>query len=113
LRDTQNRGLNKDIYLSEFKIEKKCIDKNGIEKTATTEMNVMNSAICINVERFVEEFGPYIQDSDIVGLLMHEYSHHFGYLDENHVFAASVADFYQKDNENRNQDGEPLNYLIK
>ena len=113
LKDMQKRGLGKDIYSTNFKLEKSCVDKNGIEKTATTEMNVMNSSICINVEKFVDDFGPYIQDSDIIGLLMHEYSHHFGYSDEKHEFAAGVTEFYQKDNERRNEEGDPLNYLIK
>jgi hypothetical protein len=113
LKDMRDRGFGSDVYKTQFKLEKTCLDKNGISKTATTSMNEMNSEICINAEKFVNEFGPYIQDSDVVGLLMHEYSHHFGYEDADHSFASSIAESYQKDSERRNEEGEPLNYLIK
>ena len=76
-------------------------------------MNEPRSDICVNPERIANEFGPYIQDSDLMGLMMHEFAHHYGYLDEDHSFGASIASAYQYDNEYRNQEGEPLNHLIK
>ena len=107
------KGFTKNLYATKFELNSECLDKDGISKTATTSMDKMGSSICINVEKLVDDFGPYIQDSDIIGLLMHEYSHHFGYEDKDHSFAAAVAESYQKDSENRNEEGVPLNYLIK
>ena len=113
LQDMRARGFAKNLFATEFELKEKCIDKDGLSKTATTSMNVMGSVICINAAKLVDDFGPYIQDSDIVGLLMHEYSHHFGYEDKDHSFAAAIAETFQADSERRNEEGDPLNYFIK
>lgn len=113
LNDMRSRGFAKNLFETPFVMKDKCIDKEGVSKTATTSINKMGSEICINTEKLVDDFGPYIQDSDIIALLMHEYSHHFGYEDMDHSFAAAIADAYQKDSENRNEEGDPLNFLIK
>ena len=106
-------GFAQDIQSISFTRSAKCIDKNGVEKTAVASMNKPRSPICINVERFADEFGPYVQDSDVLGLVMHELSHHYGFEDADHSFAAAIAKEWQLDNERRNEEGEPLNYFIK
>lgn len=112
LDDMLDKGFGKDLSQTKFVLSKKCLDKEGIEKSASTEMNVPRADICVNPERIAREFGPYIQDSDLMGLMMHEFAHHYGYSDIDHSFAASIASAYQADNEYRNQEGDPLNYLI-
>lgn len=107
------KGFAQDISSLKFVRSSKCLDSNGADKTAVASMNVPRSSICINVEKFVNEFGPYIQDSDVLGLVMHELAHHYGYEDADHGFAAAVANVWQSDNERRSEDGEPLNYFIK
>ncbi len=112
LDDMLSKGFGKNLAQTKFVMKKSCKDKNGVEKTAVARISAPATDICINPSRFVEEFGPYIQDSDVMSLMMHELSHHYGYEDQDHSFAAAIASEYQKDNERRSQDGSPLNYLF-
>lgn len=113
LKDMIAKGFGRDLAKTKFVMSERCVDRFNIERTAVATMNVPASDICINPARLVDEFGPYIQDSDIMGLMIHEFAHHYGYEDTDHFLASSVAMDYQLDNEDRNQDGAPLNYLIK
>jgi hypothetical protein len=113
LSDMIARGFGKDLSQTKFILAERCMDSKSVEKTASAKMDEPRSDICINPDRVVEDFGPYIQDSDLMGLMMHEFSHHYGYEDADHSFAAAIALEYQLDNERRNQEGDPLNYLIK
>lgn len=90
-QDMIENGLREDIKKIEFVISRKCLDQSNIERSASTKMNDRGGVICINPYRIVDEFGPYIQSSDIIGLVMHEIAHHYGYEDEDHFFAASMA----------------------
>ena len=107
------RGFGNDLNKTKFVIASSCKDRHGDEKSAVAKMNAPQSDICVSAAKIVNEFGPYIQDSDLMGLMMHEFSHHYGYEDADHSFAAAVAIEYQSDSEERNQEGDPLNYLIK
>ncbi len=113
LNDMIKKGFQSDLNKVEFILSDRCLDLNGVEKSATAKMNKPGSKICVSPDRIVAEFGPHIQDSDLVGLAMHELAHHYGFEDTDHSFAAAVALEWQKDSEQRNQDGEPLNSLIQ
>lgn len=113
LNEMIKKGFQSELNKVEFILSDRCLDLNGVEKSATAKMNKPGSKICVNPDRIVAEFGPYIQDSDLVGLAMHELAHHYGFEDADHSFAAAVALEWQKDSEQRNQDGEPLNSLIQ
>lgn len=113
LEDMIARGFGKNLMKTKFVMAESCFDSKGDSKTAVAEMNKPASDVCVSPSRIVDDFGPYIQDSDIMGLMMHELAHHYGYEDADHSFAAAIADEYQRDNEEKNQDGMPLNYLVR
>ena len=113
LEDMITRGFGKNLMKTKFVMTDSCVDSKGDSKTAVAEMNQPAGDICVSPSRIVDDFGPYIQDSDIMGLMMHELAHHYGYEDADHSFAAAIADEYQRDNEEKNQDGMPLNYLVR
>ncbi len=100
LQDMISKGFLADLKTVKFIASKKCVDSDGVERAASTTMNRPGADICFNPERIVDEFGPYIQDSDLVGLVMHEFAHHYGYEDTDHFFAAHVAMEYQKKSNN-------------
>lgn len=97
LDDMIAKGFKDDLMKTKFVMSKKCVDRFNIERTAVTNMNIPRSDICINPVRVVEEFGPYMRKSDLLALVMHEFAHHYGHEDANHLFAASVALDYQWD----------------
>ncbi len=113
LHNMLDKGFASDIYKTEFEISKSCIDSRGKNKAAVATINAPRTSICINPDVIVKDFGPYIQDSDLVALIMHEFSHHYGHMDADHSFAAAVAQVYQEDSERENQEGSPLNYLLR
>lgn len=100
LQDMIAKGFLADLKTVKIVASKKCVDSSGVERTASAYMNKPGSDICFNPDRIVDEFGPYIQDSDLVGLVMHEFAHHYGYEDTDHFFAAHVAMEYQKKSNN-------------
>ncbi len=113
LNDMIQKGFARDLEKTKFVLSDACLDHLGTERTAVAKMNAPGTDICVNPARIVDGFGPYIQDSDLIGIMMHEFAHHYGYEDSDHSFAANFAMDYQLDNEERNQDGAPLNYLLK
>lgn len=103
LQTMVQKGFSVDRMKTKFVVKAQCVDSAGVSKSAVAAMNKPGSDICINVKRIVDEFGPYIMDSDIIGLAMHEYAHHYGFLDEDHSFAAAAALAWQKDSEERDE----------
>lgn len=113
LRTMKARGLAQEIERLNFDLRSECLDQAGLKRTATSQANVMGSSICIDLDRFIDGFGPYIQDSDIIALVMHELTHHFGFEDKNHHFAASIAQAWQSHAEQKSFSGEVTNFFVK
>lgn len=91
------KGLIQDFKNATYDLEQKCVDETGTEKSASTTKvdlsenpNQPSPSICINVRKLAEEAASY---QDIVGLLFHEHSRHFGMEDSSNLDLHPIADF--------------------
>lgn len=93
--DMLNRGLLKDVALTQVKLKEKCIiyrDDVPVEVTAGTLMDIPQSEVCINPYRFVDSTGGVLKESLFLGFMLHEYAHHYGYLDLDHSFGVAMTE---------------------
>lgn len=78
VQDLLDRDLAGDVRSSPYIIRDSCVDGQGRQKAATSNLNEMGGEICFN-PRFLARQNA--SNSEIVALAFHEHAHHFGYAD--------------------------------
>lgn len=95
--DMVERGVIKALWATKFVLSKECVDTfEGKKRSATAVMNVGPSdryEICVDLQKIASDLGPQITDGELVGLIVHELAHFYGYLDANRKIATTVAKF--------------------
>jgi hypothetical protein len=112
--DMVERGVIKALWKTKFVLSKECIDTfEEKKKSATAVMNptsIEQYEICVDLRKIANDLGPQITDGELVGLMVHELAHFYGYLDANRKIATTVAKFMVQ--EASALDDESLFFLV-
>lgn len=92
-----------DVDRAPYRLEPRCLDADGIERSATTERvdrkqnpEITPPPICINVRKLAAENATW---AEIIGTLVHEHLRHFGESDvdplEAHPSAVFITDQFR------------------
>lgn len=112
--DMVERGVINALWKTRFVLSKECVDTfEGKKRSATAVMNVGTAdqyEICVDLNKIANDLGPQITDGELVGLIVHELAHFYGYLDANRKIATTVAKFMVQ--EASAIDDESLFFLI-
>ncbi len=119
LQKMQANDIVADVMESKFIFSKKCVDKDGILRAATSGFK-KGSVVCLNPEKIVDDLGLSIPESVIYGLLAHEFAHHFGDLDSTknkkgeiiYPFGSAVADLIDMENKRIEAGGDRANDVV-
>lgn len=101
-QDLISKGMTRDIRNSAISLMQECsIEFNGkkVIKSAAAKMNRPGTSICVNAIAIVDSLGTELRNGTLMGLLVHEYAHHFGVLDEDHSLAIAVAEAIETEDE--------------
>jgi hypothetical protein len=112
--DMVERGVVKALWKTKFVFSQLCVDTfEGKKRSATAVMNATSTEqyeICIDLKKIASDLGPQIPDGELVGLMVHELAHFYGYLDADRKIATTVARFMVQ--EASAIDGESLYFLV-
>jgi hypothetical protein len=97
IKDLISKGLLEDIQAASYEFKSKCMDEDGAEHAASTlktdlslNPNQPHPAICINIKKLALE---HATREEVIGLLFHEHSRHFGQEDTDEAGFHPIADF--------------------
>ena len=97
ISDLIARGILEDFKHAPYVLRTACFDENGIERSASTsKVDLSNQStpvrpeICINVRKLALEKA---NRANIIGLLAHEHSRHFGEEDTDELGLHPLAEF--------------------
>lgn len=118
--DIRARGLANDIRQTRVVLQNRCVIQGPsgqlIERSATAVNGKPQTDICVDPVLFASRMDGLAFGSVIVGLMMHEYARHFGYMDEDHSFAVNMAIAFEsmlkKENSLRPPQHEPILTLV-
>ncbi|MEQ1724108.1 MAG: hypothetical protein ABL930_13110, partial [Pseudobdellovibrio sp.] len=78
-----------------YKVSGLCVDKNNLSKSATAAITTnppSSPEVCVNPNKIISDLGTNITDSALVGIVVHELSHFYGYEDADHSLATAAAE---------------------
>lgn len=97
IHDLMSRGVLRDIKRANYRLQTECRDENGVVRSASTLRTDLTNLpdaespeICINARKLAEERAGR---QEILGLLAHEHSRHFGMEDTDDLGFHPLADF--------------------
>lgn len=95
IEDISARGLNDDINESVYQLSDQCVDEENQTHAASTEIGKRNANICLDLNKLSAQ---NIVKGELIGLLLHEHAHHFGYKDteEMHRLISVIANQYSE-----------------
>lgn len=112
--DMVERGVVDALWKTKFVFSKQCVDTyEGKKRSATAVMNPTSPdqyEICVDLNKIAHDLGPQIPDGELVGLMIHELAHFYGYRDTDRKIATTVAKFMVQ--EASAIDGESLYFLV-
>ena len=110
-----SKGLISDIEASPLTIQSQChVRENNVfvAKSASAVMSAPGTSVCISLVDLIDRLGFRVSDSVMLGLFMHEYAHHFGYMDADYAIAVTIAELVNDEYE-MSQTGDREDALIE
>src|SRR5262249_15387234 len=99
LKDIIARDLEKDIRESNYVIQDSCQEIGG-QAAGGAVANQLGGDICLSPKRLAEIDS---SKAEIVGLVIHEHAHHFGYVDADYSIDRAVFETVSIDQPDWNQ----------
>ena len=110
-----SKGMIGDIRNSRISLMQECsieIKGKKVIKSAAAKMNQPGTSICVNPIGIVDSLGTELRNGTLLGLLVHEFAHHYDVLDEDHSLAIAVAEAIETDDENDELINGESNWLL-
>ena len=88
LKFNKGHELGKAIFHARYEFKSPCIDAYGKRRSAVAKRWDRGGSICVDLDRMAKRRPAW---NEVLGLMMHEFAHHFGIEDKDHTLAAYVA----------------------